>query len=94
MAAEREDDELPNFSLMFNFSVSEDENIVSESTETNGNNDIEGSTNKRRFAAVGTKGLDDLVENAQAKKTKKQHNGQFPFSQVGINNMNILSFNI
>ena len=60
----------------------------------NVNNDKEGLTNKRKFAVVRTKGLDDLVENAQSKETKKQHNGWYPFSQVGINNMNILSLNI
>ena len=31
----------------------------------NVNNDKEGLTNKRKFAMVRTKGLDDLVENAQ-----------------------------
>ena len=62
---------MPNFSLMLNFSLSQDENIDEniDSVRMNVNNDKEGLTNKRKFAVVQTKGLDDLVENAQSKKT-------------------------
>ncbi len=43
---------------------------------------------KRRFAEVENKDLDAIVENSQAKRTKKQQNGQFPFLQVGFNYTN------
>ena len=70
---------MPNFSLMLNFSLSQDENINEnideniDSVRMNVSNDKEGLTNKRKFAVVRTKGLDDLVENAQSKKTQKSN---------------------
>ena len=93
MADER-DENFPNFDILSGFGVLLPHNKNSEPNSKkeslNTETEEERSSKKRRFADVENEELDSIVENAQAKKTSRQHSGQFPYSQVGFNYMNNL----
>ena len=96
MADER-DDNFPNFDILSGFDVLLPHNKNSENSEPNSKKENlntateeERSSKKRRFADVETEELDSIVENAQAKKTKKATQWAVSVFQVGFNYMNNL----
>ena len=93
MAAER-DENFQNFEILSGFDVLLPHNKNSEQNSEKGGlntaTEEERSSKKRRFADVQNDKLDSIVANAQAKKTSRQHSGQFPYSQPGFNYMNNL----
>ena len=60
------DDELPNFGIISSLGLQEPESEAKNSGKKN-----EVANNKRRFAQMDEEELNDVVNNSQAKRTKK-----------------------
>ena len=81
------DDELPNFDIISSMGLQAPESEVKNSSKKN-----EVSNSKRRFAQMDEEELNDVVNNSQAKRTKKATQWAVTVFAGWLQNLALFSF--